>query len=455
MAEAAAEPEFEAPVVPAGLTPEDRRRADDRRRVVAARRGGRRVRLAAMLVGPGILVMLGENDGPSMLSYAATGATYGIGFFVPFILVTFLAAFVVQEMAMRVGAVTHRGYGQLVFERFGPVWGWISVGDLVVTNLVTLVVELIAIRVGAAYFGVPAPVAVVAGVLVVAFSTTGGRYRTWERVALGLAAFNLLFVAAGLLSHPQPSEIGRAVVAWSPLPSGSLQVFLLLVASNIGATVTPWMVFFQQSAIADKGVTPRDIAQSRLDTGVGALIAAAAGIGALVAASTLHSHHVDPASLQAGAGFAEALRPYAGAPVATLFSLGLVEAGILAMLTISASTGYALGEALSGPHSFNRRIAEAPGFYAFNVGVSAVAAAIVLIPGAPLLSISLNANLLALVLLPAALAFLLLLANDRDLMGLRANPRWLNLLGGAVAVIVAGAAGAYVLVAALNLFLHA
>ena len=438
------------PADPELLTPEDLRRSDDRQRVVDARRRRRRISLLAMLLGPGILVMLGENDGPSMLSYAASGATYGIGFFVPFILVTFVAAVVVQEMSMRVGAITHRGYGQLIFERFGRFWGWISAGDLVVTNLVTLITELIAIRVGMSFFGIPPLVAVAAGVLLVAVSVAGGRYRRWEHVALGIAAFNMLFVVAALMSHPDPAALGRALVTWSPLPSGSLQVFLLLVASNIGATVTPWMLFFQQSAVADKGVTPRDMGHSRFDTVLGGALAAAAGIGSLVVASVLFYHHVDPSRLLGGAGFAQALRPILGFPAAAVFSLGLIEAGALAMMTISASTAYAVGEALGGPHSFNRKIGEARGFYAFNIGISVLAAIVVLIPGAPLLSIALNANLLAVVLMPAALVFLLMLANDRQLMGPNANSWKINVVGGLVAFLVGLAGTSYAFVASFN-----
>ena len=435
---------------PAGaplLTPEDLRRSRDRQQVHAARRGGRRMALLLLLVGPGVLVMLGENDGPSMLSYAASGATYGIGFFLPFIVVTFAAACVVQEMSMRVGAVTHRGYGKLIFERFGPFWGWVSVGDVAVTNLVTLTTELIAVRVGMGYFGIPPVVAVGAGLGLVAFSVAGGRYRRWERIALGLAAFNLLFVVVAVLAHPHPGAIGRALATWSPLPHGSLRVFLLLLASNIGATLTPWMLFFQQSAVADKGMTPHDIPQGRIDTLIGGALAALAGCGALVAASVLFAHHVDTSQLQGGAGFATALRPLIGPAGAGLFAVGLIEAGALATMTISASTAYALGEAVAGPHSFNRRVSEAKGFYGFNVGVALLAGAIVLIPGAPLLSITLNANLLAVVLLPAALVFLLLLANDKDLMGPQSNPRWLNVSGGAIAAFVGLAGSAYAVVA--------
>jgi Mn2+/Fe2+ NRAMP family transporter len=441
-----------APIAsPAGiLTPEDIRRSDDRHRVVEARRGHHRWGLLWLLIGPGILVMLGENDGPSMLSYAASGATYGIGFFLPFILMTFVAAVVVQEMAMRVGAVTHRGFGELVFQRFGSFWGWVSAGDLGVTNLVTLITELIAVRVGMSFFGIPPVVAVAAGLGLVVFSVAGGRYWRWERVALGLAAFNLLFLVAAILSKPDPGAIGRAFATWQPLPSGSLQLFLLLLASNIGATVTPWMVFFQQSASVDKGMTPRDIPEGRIDTAIGGVLAAITACATLVVAAALFAHHVDVSHLQAGAGFAEALRPISGYPVAALFALGLIEAGALATMTISASTAYAFGEVMSGPHSFNTRLGEAPSFYAFNFGVALVAAAIVLIPGAPLLSITLNANLLAVVLMPAALVFLLMLANDKELMGPQANPRVLNVAALVIAFLVGLAGTSYAVVAFVN-----
>jgi Mn2+/Fe2+ NRAMP family transporter len=427
------------------LTPEDSRRSSDRERVVDARRRRRRVGLLWLLVGPGVLVFLGENDGPSMLSYAASGATYGIGFFLPFIAVSFLGAVVVQEMAMRVGAVTHRGYGQLLFERFGHFWGWVALG---VTNFITLITELIAVRVGMSFFGISPVIAVLAGLALIAFSIAGGRYWRWERIALGIAAFNGLFIVSALLSHPHAGAIAKALATWTPLPGGSLATFLLLVASDIGATVTPWMIFFQQSAVADKGMTPRDIGEGRFDCWLGATLAAVTGCAALVVAATLFAHHIDPGSVpQGGAGFAEVLKPIIGYPGAALFALGLIEAGALATMTISASTAYALGEALVGPHSFNRRIREAPRFYACNLGIAALAAAVVLIPGAPLLSITLNANLLAVVLMPAALVFLLMLANDRELLGPQTNPAWLNVAGVLVAVLVGLAGTSYAVVA--------
>jgi Mn2+/Fe2+ NRAMP family transporter len=432
--------------------PEDVSRSKDRLRVLGARQKKRVLMLLWLLVGPGVLVMLGENDGPSMLSYAATGATYGIGFFLPFIAATFLAAYVVQEMAMRLGAVTHRGYGALVLQRFGPFWGWLSAGDLVVTNLITLITEIIAIRVGMAYFGIPPILSVAFAVLLVALSTLGERYARWERLAMGLVLFNLLFVVVALLAHPSPGAIADAMLTWTPLPHGTAQSFLLLLASDIGATVTPWMLFFQQSASVDKGLTPRDIGQGRLDTLIGTILAALAGCAAVVATAVLYTHHLDT-TLQGGTGYAEALRPLIGAPGAALFALGLIEAGAAAMLTISASTAYAMGEVIAGAgHSFNLSIRTAPVFYAANLGMALAAGAIVLIPGVPLLSIALNANLLATVLMPPALVFLLMMANDPDLMGTRVNAWSTNALGILITALVTLAGAGYAVVAFVNTF---
>jgi Mn2+/Fe2+ NRAMP family transporter len=435
------------------LTPEDFKRSSDRTRVLEARQRGRRPMLLWLLTGPGVLAMLGENDGPSMLSYAASGATYGIGFFLPFIAATFLAAFVVQEMSMRLGAVTHRGYGELIFQRFGPFWGWMSAVDLVVTNLITLVTEVIAIRVGMAFFGVPPIIAVGCAVMLVVITTSRARYWRWERLAMALALFNLLFVVVAVLARPSPGQLAAALATWTPLPTGTFQEFLLILASNIGATVTPWMLFFQQSASVDKGLTPKDIPHGRLDTLIGTVLAALAGCAALIAASTLFAHHVDTSTFQAGAGYADALRPLIGAPGAGLFALGLIEAGAVAMLTISASTAYAVGEVLGGAgHSFNRAIREAPLFYAANVGMALLAGVIVLIPGMPLLAIALNANLLATVLMPAALVFLLIMANDREIMGARVNSRVTNLAGVLITLLVTLAGSSYAVVAFVNSF---
>src|SRR5580658_729180 len=296
------------------ITHEDIDRAHDREQVSAtrARRGfGPRLRLFWLLIGPGILVMLGENDGPSMLSYAATGARFGIGFFVPFIVLTFLMACVVQEMTVRLGAATHRGHAELIFDRFGPFWGWFSMIDLMVGNFLTLVTEFIAIRAGLGFFGVRPAVAVVSALLVLSVALMTHRYWTWERIILAAAMFNLAFVPVALLTHPQWGAVGRALVTWKPLPGGLTQETVLILLANIGATVTPWMLFFQQSAIADKGLTTHDIRMGRVDTALGAALATVAALATMLATAPLFLHHMSAANFEA-AEFAQALQPFVG-----------------------------------------------------------------------------------------------------------------------------------------------
>jgi Mn2+/Fe2+ NRAMP family transporter len=410
------------------LQGQDVPRSRDRYRVLTARRSGRRWYLYWLLVGPGILAMLGENDGPSMISYAATGSTYGLGFFLPFIVVCFAMAVVCQEMCMRVGAVTHRGYAELVLQRYGRAWVWSAAGDLMFTNVVTLIAEFASIRAGLAYFHVQAGMSFGLGLALVLVSLSGRTYRRWERVVLGLALFNGLFLVAAVLVKPNIARVGHSLITFSPFPSGNFNILLLLLASTVGATVTPWMIFFQQSASADKGMTSADIRYGRVDTVLGAILAAAFGGGALVAGAALAPRGGSSISVLSGAGFPAALRSVSGGLVGTTFALGLIEAGAVAVLTISASTAYAVAECVGSSHSFNMSPRRGLLFYGCDITVAAVAGAIVLIPGVPLLKIVLNVNVLATVLSPVVLLFVLMLANDKELMGERANKRSANVL---------------------------
>jgi Mn2+/Fe2+ NRAMP family transporter len=429
-------------LAPPPLTEEDTARSQDRSRVHHARHHRKRWHLMWLLVGPGILAMLGENDGPSMIAYAADGAQYGLGFFVPFIPVLFAMAFICQEMCMRVGAVTHRGYGELVLQRYGRVWGWFGASDLTLTNLVTLVAEFVSIRVGLAYFHLGSGVAVALGLALVAFTLSGGRYWRWERIVLGMALFNGLFLVAAILVKPHVGALAGSL-DFSPFPGGSFNTLLLLLASTIGATVTPWMIFFQQSASADKGMTPRDLGHGRYDTAVGAVLAAIFGVGALICGAALLTHNGSGIQGFAGAGFPEALKRVAGGGAGAVFALGLIEAGAVAILTISASTAYAAGECIGVSHSFNSSPRNAVVFYAANIGIALLAAVVILIPGAPLLAIALNANVLATVLLPVSLVFMVMLANDHALMGKWANKRSTNAIGITVIAFVGLCGAAY------------
>jgi len=422
------------------ITHEDIDRAHDRERVLETRthRGlWSRTRLLWLLIGPGILVMLGENDGPSMLSYAATGARFGIGFFLPFVVLTFLMACVVQEMTVRLGAATHRGHAELIFDRFGPFWGWFSMVDLMLGNFLTLVTEFIAIRAGLGFFGVRPAVAVLGAWLVLFAALMAHRYWTWERVTLAAAMFNLLFVPVALLSRPHWGAVGSALFTWKPLPGGVTPDTVLILLADIGATVTPWMLFFQQSAIADKGLTTRDIRFGRVDTLLGGALAALAAVATIVATAPLFAHGMSAGNFQ-GAEFAQALQPFVGRWGAALFALGIFEAGMVAAVTISTSSAYAFGEVARRPHSLNLPFHQGKSFYLVLLLEAAAAAGLVLIPGIPLVYIVLVVNVIAVLAMPPALLFLYMLVNDREIMGELVSPWWANVLAlGVVVVLIA------------------
>ncbi len=436
------------------ITHEDIDRAHDRARVEAVRARRSllsRFRLLWLLVGPGILVMLGENDGPSMLSYAATGSKFGIGFFLPFIVLTFAMAIVVQEMTVRLGAATHRGHAELIFERFGPFWGWFSMIDLTIGNFLTLITEFIAIRAGLGYFGVPPWAAVLLALALLYTALMTHRYWTWERITLAIAAFNLVFIPVALISHPDWHSVAQAFARWEPLPTWDKDT-LLIVLADIGATVTPWMLFFQQSATVDKGMTRRDVSFGRLDTVLGAALASAAALATVIATTPLFIHRMSAEHFEA-AEFAQALQPLIGRFGAALFALGIVEAGMVACVTISISSAYAFGEVAARPHSLNLPVRQGKAFYSVVFLCAALAALIVLIPGLPLVYVVLVVNVIAVLAMPPALVFLYMLVNDKELMGGIPSPRWANALATAVVVFLTAAGVVFgISVVAPNLF---
>ena len=419
------------------ITHEDVDRAYDRIRVSAARAGhgfSSRARLLWLLIGPGVLVMLGENDGPSMLSYAATGAKFGFGFFIPFVVLTFCMAMVVQEMTVRLGAATHRGHAELIFERFGPFWCWFSMIDLAIGNFLTLITEFIAIRAGLGFFGVPPWAAVFSALVILYAALMSHRYWTWERITLAAALFNLVFIPVALLAHPHWPSVGHALITGKPFPDFSGDTVLILLA-DIGATVTPWMLFFQQSATVDKGLTTKDIRFGRFDTVLGAVLAMAAAVATILATAPLFAHQMSAENFQA-AEFAQALQPLIGRFGASLFAFGMVEAGIVASITISTSSAYAFGEVAHRPHSLNLPLAEGKSFYGVLFLCAAVAAAIVLIPGLPLVYVVLVVNVVAVLAMPPALVFLFMLVNDKEVMGDLVSPLWANILSTGVVLVL-------------------
>jgi Mn2+/Fe2+ NRAMP family transporter len=227
-------------------------------------------------------------------------------------------------------------------------------------------------------------------------------------------------------------------VTWRPLPGGLTQETVLILLANIGATVTPWMLFFQQSAIADKGLTTRDIRMGRVDTVLGAGLAAVAAVATMLATAPLFLHHMAAANFEA-AEFAQALQPFLGYWGAALFALGMFEAGMVAAVTISTSSAYAFGEVARRPHSLNLPFQQGRSFYLVLLLEASAAAGLVLIPGIPLVYIVLLVNVIAVLAMPPALLFLYMLVNDREIMGELISPLWANVLALGVVIVLIGA----------------
>ncbi len=419
------------------LSSEEQKRLADQRKVEDIRNNHRgwskHLRLLWLLLGPGILVMLGDNDAGGVITYAQTGAQYGIGFFVPFLVLMIPVAYVVQEMTVRLGAVTGYGHAELIFTRFGKFWGMFSLVDLVIGNILTLTTEFIGMGAGLAVFGVPLPVAIILSAALLIAIVLSGRYFTAEKAVLAFAIFNVVFVPIAFMVHSHPIDIWHSFGNWS-IPGGFTTAFLFLIIANVGTTIAPWMLFYQQGAVVDKGLTPKDIRHGRIDTLTGSVLMGIIAIAIVVTTgSSLFAHHISTSGFSP-AQFISALAPFGGKVVSVLFGLGLFEAGFVAAVTVAMSSAWSFGEAFKVRHSMNWKLHEAPAFYSVYVGSVVFAAAIVLIPHAPLELIAITVQVIATLLMPPALGFLLLLLNDKELMGQHVNGIFSNVFSWTIVV---------------------
>jgi Mn2+/Fe2+ NRAMP family transporter len=413
---------------------EARLRAQDQARVATLRQSPsllKRFLLLVTLLGPGILVMIADNDAGGVITYAQTGATYGLGFFVPALVLGGVIAFLVQEMTVRLGAVTHRGHAEMIWGRYGAFWGWFSLIDLVLANTLTLITEFIGITIGMSVFGVPPVLSALGGLAVDAGILLVLRYRAWERVSLWIAAGNLVFVPLALMAHPHWGRVVAAFQHWS-VPGGWSAAFLFVVLANFGTTIAPWMLFFQQSSVVDKGLTVADVRHGQLDTALGSLAMVLVAVAIVVLTGSLAFGHPGAQNYDIQQILAVIGRRL-GPTGEDLLALGLVEAGTIAAIALTASTSWATGEAFGWPRSINLPVRQAWRFYLPGLVSAGIAAGIVLIPQAPLGFLNLTVQVIASIFMPAALLFLLLLLNDREIMGRHINKPWQN--GAAIAIV--------------------
>ncbi len=387
------------------------------------------VQLYLVIAGPGLVVMVADNDAGGITTYAATGAKYGYNL-IWFLLILIPVAYYVQEMTVRLGVVTKRGHAEAIFDGFGAFWGWFSLIDLMILDWLTLVTEFIGMTAALHIFGVPPWVTVVGVVALMGMIVLNGRYWTWEKIALLFCALNLIYIPSAFMVHPAVSAVLEDGLVPN-FPGGfNAELFFFLMA-NIGTTIAPWMLFFQQSAVVDKGMLEKDIPWGKFDTFLGATLTVVVAIFIVIVTGTVLKG-VDIDSASQAAELLIKTDHYVG----TFMAIGLFDAGLLGAICISLASSWAFGEIFGWAHSLNQKIREARWFYASYFFTLITAGLVVLIPGAPLVLITLFVQVVAVTLLPAALVFLILLLNDKKHMGEYCNTLTENLIGGLIVAAI-------------------
>lgn len=387
------------------------------------------LQLYLVIAGPGLVVMIADNDAGGITTYAATGAKYGYHL-IWFLLILIPVAYYVQEMTVRLGAVTKRGHAEAIFDGFGAFWGWFSLIDLMIVDWLTLVTEFIGMTAALHIFGVPPWLTVAGVVALMGMIVLNGRYWTWEKIALLFCALNLIYIPGAFMVNPSVSDILKDGLIPN-FPGGFNGELFFFLMANIGTTIAPWMLFFQQSAVVDKGMLEKDIPWGKFDTLFGSVLTVAVAIFIVIVTGTaLNGVEIDSAS-QAAEHLMKT-NHYVG----TFMAIGLFDAGLLGAICISLASSWAFGEIFGWAHSLNTKIKEARWFYASYFFTLITAGLVVLIPGAPLVLITLFVQVVAVTLLPAALVFLILLLNDKKHMGEYCNTLSQNLIGGFIVISI-------------------
>jgi Mn2+/Fe2+ NRAMP family transporter len=350
--------------------------------------------------------MLADTDAGSVIVAAQSGARWGYRLLL-LQLVLMPILYVVQELTVRLGLVTHKGHGELIAKHFGRGWAWFSVGTLLVSCVGAMLTEFSGIAGVGLLFGVSPWISISFTVLFMVVVVATGTYRRVELVALLIGLFELAFVAVAFVSQPDGAAMHQGM---AHLPLGNRE-YLFLLASNVGAVIMPWMVFYQQSAVVDKGLDVSHIKPARLDTAIGAFVTQAIMAAILiVTAATIGTKNPD-ASLNTIQQIADALVPFLGSFWGKMiFALGLLGAAWVAAIVVSLTAAWGLGEVTGYKRSLANHPFEAPWFYGVYVASLLVGAAIVL-SGVNLVSLAVAVNVMNALLLPVVLGFLYLLAR--------------------------------------------
>ena len=387
-----------------------------------------RVRIALVLavVGPGFITANVDNDAGGIATYSVAGAQFGYTLLWTMIPIT-IALVIVQEMSSRMGAVTGKGLSDLIREEFGLRATFLLMLALVVTNFGNVVSEFAGVASSFELFGVSKYIVVPLSAFIVWAIVVHGTYSLVEKVFLSASAFYVCYIVSGILAHPDWRAAALSTVTRPESAGFRNYGYLSMIIGLAGTTIAPWMQFYLQASIVEKGVTARQYRASRLDVIIGCVFAAIVAWFIVVAcAATLHS--IGKYNIETGADAAQAFHPLAGDWAYLLFAAGLFNASLFAASILPISTAYAVCEGLGLESGLDKRFEEAPAFYWLYSALIVFGAAVVLVPRLPLFHVMVVSQLVNGILLPFVLIFVLLLINDRELMGSYTNSRWYNVV---------------------------
>ena len=402
----------------------------------ASGRRGARARLLTLLaiIGPGLIVMVGDNDAGGVSTYAQAGQNYGYTLLwtLPLLIPVLI---IVQEMVARLGAVTGVGHGRLIRERFGRYWGNLSIFSILFLNFLIIVTEFIGISLSMEYFGVSPLWSVPVAVALLFAVTATGSFRRWERFMMLFVAVNLFVIPLIVVTKPQFHQVVVHAVA-PGIRGGATSTAVLLIISIIGTTVAPWQLFFQESNIVDKKITPRWLNYERVDTIIGSIIVVVGASALLAAAAAGLSGHGGTNAFTSALDVAHGLNHYVGHGAGGLFAILLLNASVIGAAAVTLASSYAIGDLSSTHQGLNARFSEARGFYGGFAALLAVAGTVAVIPHAPLGLITLAVQAICGLMLPSTTIIVLLLCNDRAVMGPWVNPKWLNAIAITIVTIL-------------------
>jgi len=386
-----------------------------------------------MVMGPGLIVMQADTEAGSITTASVAGAQYGFEL-VGMLLMLALPLFLIQEMTARLGSVTGKGHAFLIRQKYGLGWAWVSLGVLFVCNVAALVTEFAGIMSAGNMAHIPPAVSVLVSAALLLTVVMTGKYQTAEYIALVFCLTDLLFIPAAFMAHPDWGQVFHN--SFSFHPENFNKDYILVVIGLIGAVIMPWMIYYQQSAVVDKKLTVNDLGLERWDTAIGAVLTEI--IMAFIVISTGATLYVNHVSINDASQAAQALIPLAGHYAGILFAIGLVSASFLGAFVVAISTAWAFGETFGWSHSLNHKPHEAKLFYSFYAAGVLIAAIIVLVPNIPLVSITVLVEVGNALLLPIVLGFLLLLTNDKKLLGKHVNNWFTNLFTIGIGAVIVG-----------------